>query len=131
MGPTGTDTSGLFFVAPRNLTKNGFTCPYCLESGLKGCTPTNHTQCTGLEDRCIKFSGYLGFGETPKETSYQGCATSSACPTNQKLPLNEKNGVGISCTKAPRHGSEEGDHSPGTNSTVGPTSPKSSSRGPR
>ncbi|XP_069803416.1 phospholipase A2 inhibitor and Ly6/PLAUR domain-containing protein-like [Dendropsophus ebraccatus] len=104
-------------IAPRNLTKNGLQCPFCVQSGLNGCIPRNHTLCTGLEDRCIKFSGYLSTEDTPQEISYKGCATHSACLVTPELSPDAKSGVGISCTKPVKSDSEESKQ----NSTVLPT----------
>ncbi|XP_069598654.1 phospholipase A2 inhibitor NAI-like [Ranitomeya imitator] len=91
-------------VAPWNLTKNGLKCPFCLQEGLGGCTPKNQTLCTGLEVMCIKFSGYLSFGETWKILSFQGCATPSACVPSSPDPESK---IMISCTKGVHHYSEE------------------------
>ncbi|XP_066463180.1 phospholipase A2 inhibitor and Ly6/PLAUR domain-containing protein-like [Eleutherodactylus coqui] len=93
---------------PRNLTKNEMKCPYCIKQGLGGCEPMNQTLCTGLEVMCVHFSGYLGFGGTPKEMSYQGCATPSACP--QSTPDANSN-MWTNCTKAVHRSNNEGSHS--------------------
>ncbi|XP_075135341.1 phospholipase A2 inhibitor and Ly6/PLAUR domain-containing protein-like [Leptodactylus fuscus] len=93
-------------IPPRNMTKNGLKCPFCVNPALGGCTPKNQTLCTGLEDWCINFSGYLSLGGPDAPISYQGCATQSACPGTAKA---EKSGTGISCTKAVRHCPEEDD----------------------
>ncbi|XP_073426746.1 phospholipase A2 inhibitor gamma subunit B-like [Dendrobates tinctorius] len=97
-------------VASWNLTKNGLKCPFCLQEGLNGCTPKNQILCTGLEVMCLKFSGYLSFGETWKDISFQGCATPSACPATPSSPDPESK-IMISCTKGFHHCFEEGDNS--------------------
>ncbi|XP_075695126.1 phospholipase A2 inhibitor gamma subunit B-like [Rhinoderma darwinii] len=96
-------------IAPRNMTKNGLKCPFCVQAGLRGCTPINQTLCTGLEDMCLTSSGYLGYGESPVEISYQGCATQSVCPNTPESQPNADGGNRSSCTKAVHHSNEEGD----------------------
>ncbi|XP_071968981.1 phospholipase A2 inhibitor NAI-like [Engystomops pustulosus] len=95
-------------IPPRNLTKNGLKCPYCVHPALGGCTPQHHIQCTGLEKWCIKFSGHLSLGDSPSPISYEGCATLSACPAT----TGANHGNGISCRKAAHDCAEEADPAP-------------------
>ncbi|KAM4652913.1 phospholipase A2 inhibitor and Ly6/PLAUR domain-containing protein-like [Discoglossus pictus] len=66
-------------VAPKNDTKNGMQCNYCFEEGLNDCKSVRLMNCTGLQSKCIKFSGRLSTGGIPAEVSYQGCVTPNVC----------------------------------------------------
>ncbi|KAM4015836.1 phospholipase A2 inhibitor and Ly6/PLAUR domain-containing protein-like [Anomaloglossus baeobatrachus] len=103
-------------VPERNLTMNGLKCPFCMEQGLDGCTPNIDTLCTGLEVMCMRYSGYINIGakEAPKNISFQGCATSSACPAASSPP-EESSKIRFSCTEGVQH-QEEDDNSVPVNS---------------
>ncbi|XP_068099429.1 phospholipase A2 inhibitor gamma subunit B-like [Hyperolius riggenbachi] len=90
-------------VAPRNMTTNGLECPSCFEKGLNGCIAQKKSLCTGMETKCIKFSGYLGIEGDPVAASYQGCATPSSCLPSPRASTNRPKGSRLSCTEAEVH----------------------------
>ncbi|KAM4703024.1 phospholipase A2 inhibitor and Ly6/PLAUR domain-containing protein-like [Rhinophrynus dorsalis] len=64
-----------------NNTANGLACPSYIETILEPCDIKNHTQCTGDQNYCIRYSTSTTLGSTKSSLLFGGCATENVCST--------------------------------------------------
>ncbi|CAM5176159.1 unnamed protein product [Eretmochelys imbricata] len=70
--------SGVLAVPKENTTKNGLQCPTCFALSTNPCD-SQDAPCTGDENYCIDFAGYLVKGSTLETSIFvaKGCASES------------------------------------------------------
>ncbi|XP_053545978.1 phospholipase A2 inhibitor and Ly6/PLAUR domain-containing protein-like [Bombina bombina] len=66
-------------VPSQNTTENGVECPVCLLQDADNCVANETIKCTGLETKCLSFSGRVHMQGAVNQYAFQGCVTENVC----------------------------------------------------